>query len=211
MDVMYAITMSTRVLLHMQQQQLARDPLPALHRSTRVHDDWHSESGGEDSPSREARAYCSASATATAASVPSPTGATSARRATAASHDLTKVLHPVVRDKVRRYGMKQWPQYKQDEELRSLRRKLADLRWSLMPEEGKARTVIFYRRRRQRQQQGRLVKCFAAAVVLVALQGFVLLSLVLMGCFSLKVTLFLGLGYLALVFLLDEAGKEYGL
>jgi hypothetical protein len=32
-----------------------------------------------------------------------------------------------------------------------------------------------------------------------------------MGFFSPRVRLFLGLGYLALVFLLDKAGKEYGL
>jgi hypothetical protein len=70
--------------------------------------------------------------------------------------------------------------------------------------------VLFYRhrRQRQRQQQGRLM-CFTAAVVVVALEGFVLLSLVLMGCFSLWVRLFLGLGYLALVFLLDRAAEEY--
>jgi hypothetical protein len=124
-------------------------------------------------------------------------------------HDLSKELRPI-RDKVRRDKMNQWPQYKQDEELRSLRRKLADLYWSLMPEEAKRTTVLFYRhrRQRQRQRQGRLM-CFTAAVVVVALEGFVLLSLVLMGCFSLWVRLFLGLGYLALVFLLDRAAEEY--
>ena len=55
------------------------------------------------------------------------------------------------------------------------------------------------------------VNCFAAAVVLVALEGFVLLSLMLMGCFSLRVKLFLGLGYLGLLYLLDKARNQYGL
>jgi hypothetical protein len=100
----------------------------------------------------------------------------------------------------------------QEEELRSLRCKLTDFYWAVMPEEVKVRIVFFYRhrRRRQRQQQGRL-NCFAAAVVLVALEGFMLLRLVLMGFFSLRVRLLLGLGYLALVFMVDKTGKEYGL
>jgi hypothetical protein len=55
--------------------------------------------------------------------------------------DLNKDLHPV-RKKVRRYRMKQWPQYRQDEELRSLRCKLANFYWAVMPEEVKARTVL---------------------------------------------------------------------
>ena len=79
---------------------------------------------------------------------------------------------------------------------------LADFYWAVMPEEVKARIVLFYRHLRQRRQQRRL-NCFTAAVVLMALEGIVLLSLVLMGCFSLRARVFLGLGYLALVFLLD--------
>jgi hypothetical protein len=79
-----------------------------------------------------------------------------------------------------------------------------------MPEEVKARIVLFYRYQRQRQQQGRL-NCFTAAVVLLAFEGFVLISLVLIGCFSLRVRLFQGLSYLALVFMVDQAGVEYGI
>lgn len=124
-------------------------------------------------------------------------------------HDLKKELDPIrrdYRDQVRKVKINQWPQYTQDEELRSLRHKLADFYWAIMPKEVKARIVLFYRHRRQRR-----LNCFTAAVVLVALQGFVLLSLVLMGCYSLRVSLFLGLGYLGVVFLIDKARVEYGL
>jgi predicted membrane channel-forming protein YqfA (hemolysin III family) len=76
-----------------------------------------------------------------------------------------------------------------------------------MPKEVKARIVLFYRHRRHQRR----LKCFTAAVVVVALLGFVLLSLVLMGWYSLRVSLFLGLGYLGVVFLIDKAGVEYGL
>jgi hypothetical protein len=102
--------------------------------------------------------------------------------------DLNKELRPIIKDDkklVRRVKINQWPRFKQDEELRSLRGKLADFYWALMPEEVKARIVLFYRHRLRQQQQRRL-NCFAAAVVVVALEGFVLLSLVPMGFFSLR-------------------------
>jgi hypothetical protein len=109
-------------------------------------------------------------------------------------------------DLVRKVKINQWPEYTQDEELRSLRHKLADFYWAVMPKEVKASIVLFYRHRRQQR-----LNRFTAAVVLVALQGFVLLSLVLMGFYSLWVSLFLGLGYLGVVFQIDKAGVEYGL
>jgi hypothetical protein len=122
---------------------------------------------------------------------------------------LKKELDPIIREcknLVRKVKINQWPEYTQDEELRSLRHKLANFYWAIMPKEVKARIVLFYRNRRQRR-----LKCFTAAVVLVALLGFALLSLVLIGCYNLRVSLFLGLGYLGVVFLIDKAGVKYGL
>ncbi|CAL4918408.1 unnamed protein product [Urochloa decumbens] len=118
-------------------------------------------------------------------------------------HDLKKELDPI-RIQVRKHKMNRWPQYSQDEELRSLRRKLADLYWGVMPEQAKARTVRLYRGRRE-QRRAKELRRFAAAVVCFAVAGFVLLRLVLMGCYSVPVSLFLGSGYIFSAYLLDKS------
>ncbi|CAN6309826.1 unnamed protein product [Urochloa humidicola] len=95
-------------------------------------------------------------------------------------HDLKKELDPI-RMQVHKDKMSKWPQYNEDEDLRSLRQKLAGFYWSVMPEKEKARTMRrLYRSRRERRRSNREVVYFAAAVVCFAVVGFVLL----MGCYS---------------------------
>lgn len=106
---------------------------------------------------------------------------------------------------VRRFGLDTWPQYAQDEDLRSLRRKLAGFYWGVMPGAEKRRTVRFYRSRRRRRRAA----CFAAAVVCLAVAGFVLLRLVMMGFCGVRVGLVLGSGYLVAAYLLDRAWHTY--
>jgi hypothetical protein len=129
------------------------------HRATRVHDDWRSESGGEVSTFEGNPSLL----------IIDRYGVWSVthRRYIRKTHyrrfrDLNKEIPPIIKDYkklVRRVKKNQWPQYKQDDELRSLRRKLADFYWTVMPEEVKARIVLFYRHRRRQQQQPKLFRC----------------------------------------------------
>ncbi|KAG2536104.1 hypothetical protein PVAP13_9NG157500 [Panicum virgatum] len=123
-------------------------------------------------------------------------------------HDLKEELDPI-RATVRELGMSRWPRYSQDEELRSLRQKLADLYWGVMPEEARARTARQLDRDRRERRRLRKLRCFAAALVCLAVVGFVLLRLVRMGCCSLRVRLFLGSVYLVSAYLLDIYGAAF--
>jgi hypothetical protein len=98
-------------------------------------------------------------------------------------HDLKEELDPI-RIQVHKFGMSRWPQYSRDEELRCLRRKLADFYWGVMPEEEKERTARLYRDRRPEFPRS------AAAAVSWAVVVCLLLTQVAMGCYSMMESLF---------------------
>ncbi|CAN6287230.1 unnamed protein product [Urochloa humidicola] len=118
--------------------------------------------------------------------------------------ELKKELDPLRIRVYESYKMDRWPQFNEDEELRSLRRKLAGFYWGLMPEEEKARTVRHYRDRRERRRRSnKEAACFGAAVVCLAVAGFVLLRLMLRGGLSMPENLFVASGFLVLAYLVD--------
>lgn len=94
---------------------------------------------------------------------------------------------------------RRWPEFAQDaaadddEEIGSLRRRLSVLYWSLMPETKRARIVRFCRDERHRV-------CFVAAVVVVAVVGFVQLRVVLMGESGALESLLLGAGNVVMAY-----------
>ncbi|KAL6643697.1 hypothetical protein ACP70R_018463 [Stipagrostis hirtigluma subsp. patula] len=137
-------------------------------------------------------------------------------------------LEPVARDynsMEEKLRMSRWPEA---EELVALRQKLADLYWRVMPEERKASIMRFYRKRRimalrkqrqiaaqrrrtqqriaaQRHRNRRRLVLFAALVVWMAVLGFVVMRLMLLGCYNDWMNLCMGSAYLVAVYLLDLA------
>lgn len=82
----------------------------------------------------------------------------------------------------------------------SLCRSLSAFYWSLMPETERVRIVRFYRDHHRRVTTRRRV-CFSTGVVVVAVIGFMLMRLVLMGrCGGTVVSLFLDAGYIVLAY-----------
>jgi hypothetical protein len=124
-------------------------------------------------------------------------------------HRYCALKQDIERVRIEHAAVERWPEYVR--EVWPLRRRLDIFYWSLWPEERKREELLLCRQRRRRQRQQWRLVWFAAPFTWMAMLGFVLLRLLLLGRFSDGTNMCLLLAYLTAAYLLGMAWRASAL